>query len=348
MTMERSRTCRVILTSRVISTTRRSRECKDGVEYILGNAHDNEFLKDTLEVVRPDAVIDFMSYGTEQFRVRRNLLLSRTGQYVFLSSCRVFAGEEVHTERSPRLLDVCQDAEYLKTDEYGLAKGREENLLRGSGKSSWPIVRPRITYSFPRLQFGCLEFNTFAERIRQGLPVPMPAEMMTKRTTMLHGDDVAEMIARLVFNDRALGEDFNTVTAENHTWAEVGEIYAKSLGMRIVECSLADYKTFCNPYQVQYGRMVHHCFDNTKVLEATGLRQADLSVLASGLSAELRHFAERKAEVGVDIVRNALIDRVLGVRMRFDGWRNRVGYARTRYPLVGRALKLASIVKRRI
>ena len=50
-------------------------------------------------------------------------MLEATDQYVFISSARVYAQtEDLITEDTPRLLDVCTDKEYLKTNEYALAK----------------------------------------------------------------------------------------------------------------------------------------------------------------------------------------------------------------------------------
>lgn len=329
-------------------TSRHERLDTDGIHYILGNAKDKSFLEKTLGEVKPDAVVDFMSYGSAEFAERKDVLLNGTGQYVFTSSCRVFAGENVHTERSPRLLDVCADVEYLKTDEYALAKARSENMLRDSRRRNWTIVRPCITYAYPRLQLGCFEANAFLPRVTQGLPVPLPAEMMEKRTTMLYGDDVAEMIARLVLNEKALGEDFNTVTAENHTWGEIANIYANAIGLKTVPCTLEEYKMFCSPYQVQYGRMVHHCFDNAKVLAVTGMKQSDLTQLANQLPVELGKWKSRPEAIKIDILRNAKVDRVLGTRVHFVGWRNNLEYARIRHPLIGKAMRIVFAIKRRI
>ena len=72
-----------------------------------------------------------MSYTTEELKDRIELMLSATEQYIFLSSSRVYAGtDSLLTEDSPRLLDVTNDKEYLKTDEYALAKAREENIIQ--------------------------------------------------------------------------------------------------------------------------------------------------------------------------------------------------------------------------
>lgn len=51
-----------------------------------------------------------------------------------MSSARVYAeNNALISEDSPRLLDVSTDAVYLRTNEYALAKAREENILRNSG-----------------------------------------------------------------------------------------------------------------------------------------------------------------------------------------------------------------------
>ena len=317
----------------VFVTTRRERPDAGGVKFVHGNAKEINFLQETLQNIKPDTVVDFMSYGSAEFAARKELVLNGTGQYVFMSSCRVFAGENVHTERSPRLLDVCKDAEYLKTDEYALAKARSEDALQDSRLQNWTIVRPCITYAYPRLQFGCLEANTFLPRVLQGLSVPIPKEMLQKRTTMLHGDVVAEMIARLIGNQKAMGEDFNAVTSESHTWAEVAGLYGEFLGMKIVPCSMDVYVSFCNPWQVKFGRMVHHVFDNRKILDVTGMRPGDIVPLREGLLRETKGALTTFESVNADLWRIAKIDCVLKTRFRVcGGWRAQMRYERFKHP----------------
>ena len=286
----------------------------DGVRYICGDAKDDSFIDTTLNEIKPDAIVDFMNYGSAAFAARRDCLLSSTGQYVFTSSCRVFAGEDVHTERSPRLLDVCKDPAYLATDEYALAKARSENALRDSGRTNWTIVRPCIAYSFPRLQFGCLEAPSFLYRAMHGVPVAAPDAMLEKKTSMIWAGDVAEMMARLVLNPSAMCEDFNAVTAESHTWGEIAGIYGELVGLKTKDCPPERYEQLCSHWQLWYGRMVHHAFDNAKILAATGLRQEDLRTLPDGLVRELARFQNEPDAVRFDLTRNALQDRFLHVR----------------------------------
>ena len=113
----------------VYVTTRSQRQNTENVTYICGNAKDDVFLK-RLMSRNYDAIIDFMVYGTKELQQRLDSLLTHTSQYFFFSSSRCYADSSVAIrEDSPRLVDVCKDSEYLVTDEYGLAKGKEENLL---------------------------------------------------------------------------------------------------------------------------------------------------------------------------------------------------------------------------
>ena len=59
-------------------------------------------------------IIDFMHYGTEEFKKRYQLLLANTAQYVFLSSSRVYAASETPlTEESLRLVDKVADKDFI-------------------------------------------------------------------------------------------------------------------------------------------------------------------------------------------------------------------------------------------
>ena len=91
---------------------------------------DMAFLENILNE-KYDAILDFMVYKPEEFRDRYIKSLENTSQYVFLSSARVYADspDALIEESSKRLLDISKDQEFLQTNEYSLAKAREENLL---------------------------------------------------------------------------------------------------------------------------------------------------------------------------------------------------------------------------
>lgn len=332
----------------VCVTTRRKRENDNGIRYLMGNGHDVGFVRSILAEEKPDAIVDFMSYSTEEFANRRDILLLGTRHYLFLSSYRVFSGESPVCERTPRLLDTLNDPEYLETDEYALAKAREENLLRESNRCNWTILRPCITYSKNRFQFTCLEANVICFRSMQGLPVVAPAEMLDVKTTLSWGRDVAMLISRLVLNNKAYGEDFNVVTSESHTWREIADIYRKCIGMQIHEVSMSDYCKVCNPYQVKYDRMFNRVMDNRKVLEATGTTQGEFTPLEVGLAHELNEFKRNPVYLNPDVCQNALIDRLCGTRIDLSSFspKQRLYYWCARYPLFGKTVRFALLPRR--
>lgn len=297
----------------------------------------------------PDVAIDFMIYGTSEFAERYNLFLASLKQYMFLSSYRVFNETVPLSEDSPRLLDSIDDEIYLQTDEYALCKARCEDILRSSGKKNWTILRPSITYSTARFQFGCLEANVVCYRALHGQPVIMPCDMLDKRTTMTWGGDVAKMIALLVLNRASFAEDFNVVTKENKTWGEIAEIYRTTIGMEVKEVSLAEYLRICGEYQILYDRMFNRVMDNSKVLAVTGLRQESFKTLEDGLKSELLSNYASLQLIKPNIVQNAKIDKICRiVRCPKGNILEKLQYLQFRFPNVGIVPRSAAFLLRRI
>ena len=310
----------------------------DNVKIVQGNALDDKFLEAVLSKIVPDIVVDFMHYGSARFKERSHILMQGNWRYVFLSSYRVFDYSPTIVENSPRLLDNSTDKEFLSTDDYSLAKARAENVLVNSDYDNWTIVRPSITYSTGRFQFGCLEANTVCFRAFQNLPVVIPAEMLAKTTTLTWGGDTAEMIYRLAVADNARCQAFNLATSQSMSWKEIGEIYNKEIGLRTCECSLDFYANLVDRYQMQYDRMFDRRLDNSKVLDATGMCASDLMPTADGLAMELRQFKKSPHYKSTAVRQNALMDKYCGTRiaMKQLTWPQRKQYYAIRYPLVSR------------
>lgn len=262
-----------------------------GIIYLRGNAKDGAFLNELLKE-RFDAIVDFMIYNTETFEKRCKTLVESTDHYLFLSSYRVYddSGERPITENSPRLLDTVNDEAYLKTDEYGLTKARQENILRAAGGRA-TVIRPAITYGGDRFQLGTMEANEFLIRALHKKPVIFPKEMLSKQATMTWSGDVGKMIAHLVLNERAFGETYTVATAEHRSWEEVLSIYRDLLNMQVRVVPLAAYEQAIGRlWQIKYDRMLDRVVDNSKILSTCGMRQKDLMPLSEGLRIELYRF----------------------------------------------------------
>lgn len=336
-------------------TTRCTRSSQHhGIHFVTGDAHDDRFVAALLTRHRYDVLVDFMLYGTDDFTRRLPTLLAATDQYFFVSSYRVFADAPVLTENSPRLLDVARDHEYLRTDEYALAKARQEDALRADGARNWTIVRPGITYSTGRFQLATLEADMVVWRSQRHVPVAVPNAVLDREATLTWAGDVAQLITRLAGNPDALGEDFNVVTAEHHTWRYIAGIYREVLGTEVREVETGEYIKASGGgftyYQVNYDRMFDRVLDNQKVLEATGFSQVDFTTVQNGLTAELHRFLDRPSRLAVDFGRQARFDALTGSFIGFSGLtpRDIVIYLIHRLPGASRVVKWAKRVLQRV
>ena len=256
----------------VTVTSRRMRVNFDNVTYATGNAHEPSFLNSLL-ASHFDVIVDFMVYNTEEFSQRYKTLLKSCGQYIYLSSSRVYADSSTPiTEESPRLLDVCMDKEFLATDEYALTKARQEDLLRQSGYSNYTIIRPYITFSEIRLQLGVYEKENWLNRALQGRTIVFSKDIADKYTTLTYGLNVAEGIASLIGQSDAYGEAFHITTNESHRWDEILQSYLhvieKHTGKRpkvLMLDKCPNLALSLGQYQVKFDRYYNRCFSNEKI-----------------------------------------------------------------------------------
>lgn len=262
------------------------------VTYVKADAKNIDYQRELLKE-RFDAIVDFLIYSTEQFRERCDILLGNTGQYILLSSYRVYAGHDIPiTESSPRLVDASTDQEFLATDDYSLSKARAEDILANSKYTNWTMVRPAITYSKRRFQLVTLEAPVVVARAMKGLPVVIPKAALPVQATMSWAGDVARLMSRLLFNPGAIGERFTLATAEHRPWGEVAEYYKEIIGLEYVAAETEDYLKILGSskgawYQLAYDRLFERIVDNSKVLRVTGLKQEDFMPLRRGLEKEL-------------------------------------------------------------
>lgn len=323
----------------VYVTTRSQKASHGNVTYIYGNAKEQSFF-DKLMTRGYDAIVDFMVYGTEELHQRLECLLEHTAQYLFFSSSRCYAESCAPiTEDSARLVDVCKDPEYLSTDEYGLAKGKEENLLFNSEKKNWTIIRPYITYNAYRIQLGVYEKENWLKRALEGRTIIFPEDIASKKTSLTYGPDVAGVVVDLIGNKKAFGQAFHITTEESHTWGEILDFYCKKIeektGIRPKVKMVRDSKglqTVWNPWQIRYDRLYDRTFDNCKIESVRG--KYHYTPTFDGLEECLDTFLENPRWLNVNICFEAWCDRQTGEFVplwTIPGCRNKLRYIKWRF-----------------
>lgn len=299
-----------------VTVTSRSRSDTAGqVRYLKGDAHDPRFLNPILASEQWSAIIDFMVYSTRKFEVRAQSLLDATGQYVFLSSSRVYAQSSTPlTEDSPRLLDVSTDQTYLATDEYALSKARQENILFASARSNWTVIRPYITFASERLQLGVLEKEDWLFRALNDRAIVFSKDINTRFTTLTYGEDVAKGILSLIGKPDALGEAFHITSPTPLRWSDVLDTYLDTLQAhravrpRVVLEDLAAFmRAHPATYQISYDRLYDRVFDCTKIDSFIDTRKFKDPLQA--LSSCLETFLERPRFKHINARYEALKDR---------------------------------------
>ena len=264
-------------------------QCKD--------ARDPAFV-DEIVKNKYDAIVDFMIYNSISFRQTFKKYAENCGQYIYTSSCRVYANEENPIrESSPRLLDVTDDKRLLFSDDYCMHKARGEDALRASKYNNWTIIRPSTTYSSKRCQLLTLEREKILKHIRSGEPVLLDENAKDIPASLTWAGDVADMILGLIFNEKALCEDFNVTSNESRKWGEIANYYHEIFGLNYEWVDGLTYQRFRDPnfdpekswgaiWQMQYARLFNRVYDNSKILAATGLKQENFLTLYQGLSHE--------------------------------------------------------------
>lgn len=291
----------------VYVTSRDKRESQQtNVYYVQGNAHDMNMINSLCAAHHFDAIVDFMIYDSSEFKARIDSLLSNTKQYIFLSSCRVYADCKGRiTEDSSRLLDTVKDLDYLATDEYALRKAREEDLLQNSGKKNWTIIRPYITYNRNRLQLGTLEKEYWLNRAIQHKTIVLTKRTSESLTSLTYGEDVSNAIASVIGKYNCYGQAFHIVNEESMTWGQILQIYLDAFevvkGFKPNVKLLDDWQGLANvlgnQYQMKYDRFLNRQFDSSKIEEYTG-EKIQYKVTKTGLKECLTQFLTEEDVTG--------------------------------------------------
>lgn len=300
----------------VFVTSRSKIQSDDRITYLQGNAKELTFIKG-LSQKHWDAIIDFMVYTIDELKERIDLLLKSTDQYIFISSARVYADSPLINEESPRLLDVCKDKEYVASNEYAIAKAKEENVLFESGYKNWTIVRPSLTYAENRLQLGVYEKENWLYRALHGRSIVFSKDLMDRYYTLSYGKDVAKGIAQLVGKKEAIGQAFHIVIQESFQWKEILNIYLDTLEKRTGKRPKVVLTEKCTnlqlptaKYQVLYGRYFNRHFDNSKISRLVDTSKWVLP--QDGLENCLSVFLDNPKFLAIDWQKEALIDKAAG------------------------------------
>ena len=327
---------------------------RNGGGYFYGDAKDKEFMGSVLNR-HYEAIVDFCIYSSAEFRERMNVLLDKTAQYVCLSTAAVYADiPSPKNESSPRYMEVDPPEEgTAKWGWYCYEKARIEDMLVGSGRRNWTIVRPGVTMNANHVGWGLWWNDDWLGRIIRGRRVVVEKDILDFKFSLSSGREVALQIGAVVGNEKALGEVFNVCSSEVWSWRELLDVFKSILsqyGYRLKVSYINSQDVIKANAGAEYvyrrARLLDRVFDNAKIRSLIHAQEASI-----GMRELLKEWTDayvKSYKPGpVSLVNTTFIDRLAGdcsPRRDFCSSSQYLRYIVTRYcPIV---LRLYSFFRR--
>lgn len=260
----------------------------NNLRYYKANA-TLDYLKDLFRKNHYDGVVNFIHYPNYEDYIPYHELLSQdTEHLIFLSSYRVYADlQHPIAENAPQLIDVIKDnPSFHEKENYALAKSRAEKFLANNPyPKNWTVVRPVISFSDRRLDINMVSGHTVIDAAKEGKSVQLPLEAKNLTAGLDWAGNSGKLIANLLFKEHCIGEAYTISSAQNITWGDVADIYTRILNVKF-EWVFANYPH--DTWNWYYDRAYDRRIDNSKVLEATGLKTKDFKSIEEGICIELK------------------------------------------------------------
>jgi nucleoside-diphosphate-sugar epimerase len=196
-----------------------------GVRQLRGDVYQAAALGALLGSERYDSVVNWVGYTPAQLDGHPSLFARLTAQYVFISTCSVFARPVPLlpvTESSPRRQPV-----------FGYARDKvacEDYLTAAYRTDGFPLTIIRPGHTYDRSVVPLLSGWTAIDRMRAGKPVIVHGDG-TSLWTLMHSSDFARALVPLLGNGQTIGESVNAVSGDMLTWDQIHLTLAAAAGV---------------------------------------------------------------------------------------------------------------------
>ena len=213
-----------------------------------------------------DAVVNWVGYTPAQLGGHPELFAGRAGQYVFISTCSVFARPVPQlpiTESSPRRQPV-----------FGYARDKlacEEFLAAAYRDSGFPLTIVRPFHTYDATTVPVLAGWTAIDRMRAGKPVVVHGDG-TSLWTLMHAGDFGRALARLLGNGHAIGESINVTSGDILTWDQIHLTLAAAAGVRDPVLAHRASESIAAQWP-DWREVLEHDFRHSMLFDTTKLRR---------------------------------------------------------------------------
>lgn len=234
-----------------------------GVRTLHADVHNPAELSEVLGSEHFDAAASFVGYSPADVSAELSVLADRVDQYVFLSTCSVYAHPAPLLpirESSPRRAGLF---------DYPANKILAESTVEAAYRDGVPTTIVRPSHVYDRTTLPVLSGWTAVDRFRAGKPVVVHGDG-TSLWNIMHADDFAAAFVPLLANQRAVGEQVHITSEAALTWDQIHLTLARAAGVSdptLVHKSSADIGREVDWMDLVLGEDFRHTvlYDNSRL-----------------------------------------------------------------------------------
>jgi len=280
----------------------------DGVRSIIGSVDDDEAYA-ALRDEGFDVVCQFLAYNVQRIERDIDVFGGAVKQYVFISSASAY--------QKPPLSHIITEQTPLENPFWPYSRAKadmEKRLFAAHASGTLPVTVVRPSHTIRRKFPGTfIPGDHMAWRITQSKPIVVHGDGQSL-WTLTHASDFAVPFARLLGNDKALGEAFHITTDEANTWDRIIAAIGRTLGMepRVVHVSTDALVKYNDAWSgpLVGDKACSVVFDNSKVKAAVGGWDAKIS-MPDAIHRAGEHVVQRLVELEPDVETDQLVDRII-------------------------------------
>ncbi len=292
----------------IVTRSAPRRAVPDGVRVLNGDVRDARTLEGLLGDERWDAVVDWVGFTPADLAGHVDYFGERTGQYLFISTCSVFARPVPLlpiTEASPRRQPV-----------FGYARDKiacELMLEQAYREHGFPLTIVRPFHTYDETTVPVLAGWTAVERMRAGAPVIVHGDG-TSLWSLMHSSDFARAFVPLLGAGHAIGESVNIVSGDILTWDQIHLELARAAGVSRPLLAHRSSETIGEEIP-GWAEVLEHDFRHTMLFDTSTLQRlvpgfAPRVPLSDGMRQVVRFHDEHESARGIDGELVAAFDRL--------------------------------------
>jgi len=197
----------------------------EGVRYLTGDARDIASVRQAVQGMDFDAVINFVAFDADDVSADLELFRGRTGQYTFISSASAY-------QTPPARLPITESTP-LHNPVWAYSQNKiraEERLVAAYRDENYPITIIRPSHTYDQGVVPTIGGWTAIARMRAGKEVVVHGDGASL-WTLTHARDFAKGVVGLLCNPRAIGDTFHVTSDEAPCWNSIMLTLARAAGV---------------------------------------------------------------------------------------------------------------------